>query len=143
MSDLTRAIVIAAEAHKGDVDKAGEMYLLHPLRVMMRMATEEERITAVLHDLLEDTDWEPEDLRREGFSEEVIQALDHLTRREGEVYHLYVKRAARNPLARVVKRMDLEDNMDLSRIAHPTEKDLARVEKYRQALGILEKASDP
>lgn len=138
MSDLTRAIVIAAEAHKGDLDKAGEMYVLHPLRVMMRMTTEKKRITAVLHDLLEDTAWEAEDLRAEGFSEEILQALDHLTRREGEVYHLYVERAAQHPLARRVKKMDLEDNMDLSRLPNPTEEDLARVEKYRQALRILE-----
>jgi (p)ppGpp synthase/HD superfamily hydrolase len=141
MSDLTRAIVIAAEAHRGAVDKAGEVYLLHPLRVMMRMRTEKERITAVLHDLLEDTPWDLDGLRAEGFSEEILQALDHLTRREGEVYHLYVKRVARNPLARAVKRMDLEDNMDLTRIATPTEKDHSRVEKYRQALRILERAS--
>lgn len=140
LSDLTRAIVIAAEAHRGQVDKAGEVYLLHPLRVMLRMKTEEERIAAVLHDLVEDTDWQLEDLRAEGFSEAVLRAVDHLTRREGEVFHLFAKRAALDPIARAVKRADLEDNLDLSRIPHPTEGDLARMAKYRQALKILEKA---
>ena len=139
MSDLTRAIVIAAEAHRGQVDKAGEVYILHPLRVMLRMKTEPERIVAVLHDLLEDTDWSEESLRAEGFSEEVLRALDHLTRREGEVYHRFVKRAAEDPIARGVKRADLLDNLDPSRIPHPTEKDETRMEKYRQALKIREK----
>lgn len=142
MSDLTRAIVIAAEAHRGQVDKAGEAYILHPLRVMLRMRTEPERIAAVLHDLLEDTGWVPEQLRAEGFSEEVLRALDHLTRREGEGYLAFVRRAARDPVAWAVKRADLEDNMDLSRIPHPTEKDRARLERYRQALEILEKAGE-
>lgn len=140
MSDLTRAIVIAAEAHRGQVDKAGEAYILHPLRVMLRMRTEPERIAAVLHDLLEDTGWEMEQLRAEGFSEGVLRALDHLTRREGEGYHPFVRRAAHDSVARAVKRADLEDNMDLSRIPHPTGKDHARLEKYRQALEILEMA---
>jgi len=143
LSDLTRAIVIAAEAHRGQVDKAGEVYLLHPLRIMLRMRTEPERIAAVLHDLLEDTPWTLEALRAEGFSEDVLRALDHLTRGEGEVYHLFVKRAALDPIARAVKRADLEDNMDLSRIPHPTERDHARMDKYRQALRILEKAEGP
>jgi len=142
LSDLTRAIVIAAEAHRGQVDKAGEAYILHPLRVMLRMRTEPERIAAVLHDLLEDTGWVPEQLRAEGFSEEVLRALDHLTRREGEGYLAFVRRAARDPVAWAVKRADLEDNMDLSRIPHPTEKDRARLERYRQALEILEKAGE-
>jgi len=142
LSDLTRAIVIAAEAHRGQVDKAGEAYILHPLRVMLHMRTEPERIAAVLHDLLEDTGWVPEQLRAEGFSEEVLRALDHLTRREGEGYLAFVRRAARDPVAWAVKRADLEDNMDLSRIPHPTEKDRARLERYRQALEILEKAGE-
>ncbi len=137
MSDLTRAIVIAAEAHKGQVDKAGEDYILHPLRLMLKVATPEERMAAVLHDVVEDSSWTLDRLRDEGFSEVVLRAVEHLTRREGEDYIAFVERAGRDPVARVVKRADLEDNLDLSRIPEPTEKDLRRAERYRKALEAL------
>jgi len=137
MSTLERAIAIAAEAHAGMVDKAGAPYILHPLRVMLRVNDDRARIAAVLHDIVEDTDWTIERLRAEGFDEEVLAAIDALTRREGEDYFDFCRRAAQNPIARIVKRADLEDNLDLSRIPNPTPKDLERVERYRRALELL------
>ncbi len=133
---LERAIAIAAEAHAGDVDKAGGPYVLHPIRVMLRLASPEERIAAVLHDVVEDTDWTLEGLLAEGFSPEVVEAVDALTRREEESYEEFVLRVARNPIGLRVKLADLEDNLDLTRIASPTENDYARMERYRSALAI-------
>jgi (p)ppGpp synthase/HD superfamily hydrolase len=137
MSTLERAIVIAAEAHSGQRDKAGACYILHPLRVMSRMTTDEERIVAVLHDVVEDTGWTIERLRAEGFDQRILDAVDAMTHRAGEAYDEFVDRAGRNAIARRVKLADLEDNADLSRIAEPTEKDHQRVAKYRKAIAQL------
>jgi (p)ppGpp synthase/HD superfamily hydrolase len=139
MSTLERAIEIAAKAHGGQKDKGGEPYILHPLRVMLRMATEEERIAAVLHDVVEDSDWDLQALSEEGFSPVVIEALEALTKRQGEDRLSAARRAAANPLARVVKLGDNAENSDLSRISHPTPEDEARLEQYRQVRQILEK----
>ena len=138
MSTLERAIVIAAKAHAGQKDKGGQTYILHPLRLMLQMRTEDERMTAVLHDVVEDSDWTLEQLRSEGFSEAVGQAVDALTERKDESYEALVQRAVGDPIARVVKIADIRDNMDLSRIPNPTEKDHERLDKYRRALVILE-----
>jgi len=143
MSTLERAIEIAARAHAGQIDKAGAPYILHPLRVMLAVSTIEERIVAVLHDVVEDTPVTFDDLRREGFSEEIVAAVDSVTKDVPEKemswdqYKAFVLRAAANPIGRRVKIADMTDNSDLSRIAQPTERDLARVEKYRRALALL------
>jgi (p)ppGpp synthase/HD superfamily hydrolase len=137
MSTIERAIAIAAEAHTGQVDKAGEPYILHPLRVMLKMNTNAERIVAVLHDLIEDTNWTLDELRAEGFPEEIVAGVEAMTHGPNEAYEDYVLRAGRNAIARQVKLADLEDNSDLSRIPHPTEKDHARIEKYRRAFALL------
>lgn len=92
MSNLERAIAIAVEAHKGQKDKSGAPYILHPLRVMGRVNPDTEKIVAVLHDVIEDTRWTFDDLRKEGFSEDVIQAIDCVTKRDGESYEDFVKR---------------------------------------------------
>ena len=134
---LERAIAIAATAHAGQVDKGGAPYILHPLKVMLRMSTLEERIVAVLHDVVEDCDISLEDLRKEGFSEVVLTAIESLTKVPGESYEDFVERAAQNPIGRVVKLADLEENSDLSRIASPSWEDLERIEKYRRAIGRL------
>jgi (p)ppGpp synthase/HD superfamily hydrolase len=142
MSSLERAIAIAAEAHAGQVDKAGAPYVLHPLRMMLAVATPQERIVAVLHDVCEDCPgWSFERLREEGFSPEIVAALDSVTKREGEAYPDFVRRAAANPIGRSVKLADLRDNCDLSRIASPTADDLRRIEKYREAIVSLGEAS--
>ncbi|CAI8921746.1 MULTISPECIES: HD domain-containing protein [Pseudomonas] len=134
---LERAIAIAAAAHAGQVDKGGAPYILHPLKVMLRMNSLEERIVAVLHDVVEDCGISFDDLRKEGFSEAVLSAIESVTKVPGESYEDFVERAAQNPIGRVVKLADLEENSDLSRIASPGWEDLERVEKYRRAIGRL------
>jgi (p)ppGpp synthase/HD superfamily hydrolase len=138
MSTLERAIAIAAAAHAGQKDKGSETYILHPLRVMMALTTNDERIVGVLHDVVEDcAGWSFERLRGEGFSDAVIQSLDAVTKRDGEDYHTFVRRAAADPIGRRVKLADLRDNADLSRIAQPSVKDRDRLERYRQAIHML------
>jgi (p)ppGpp synthase/HD superfamily hydrolase len=138
MSTLERAIAIAAEAHAGQVDKAGAPYVLHPLRMMLTLSSNAERIVAVLHDLVEDCPgWTFERLRSEGFCEEVVSALRSVTKRHDEDYEAFVRRAAENPIGRKVKLADLNDNCDLTRIAAPSERDVARIAKYRRAIELI------
>lgn len=133
MSNLQRALEIAVESHKNQKQKDGTPYALHPIRLSMSLQTEEEKIVAMLHDVVEDTDWTFEDLVGEGFSENVIEALRLLTHTDGSPYEDYVERLASNPLAKVVKIADLADNMDLKRIPAPAEKDFNRLQKYHRA----------
>jgi (p)ppGpp synthase/HD superfamily hydrolase len=137
MSSLEKAIQIAEQAHEGQRDKAGAPYILHPLRVMMKMATEAEQIIAVLHDVVEDTDWTMEQLQQEGYNREILDALDCLARRDGEEYGDFIKRVKQNPLSVKVKVADLEDNLDVSRLKGVTDTDAKRLEKYQQALKML------
>lgn len=131
---LERAISIAVEAHRGQLDKAGAPYILHPLRVMLAVSTEQERIVAVLHDVLEDCPtWTPARLVSEGFGPEIITALMLLTRQRGETYTAFIERLKPNALARTVKLADLADNANLSRLPIVTDKDRARREKYELA----------
>jgi (p)ppGpp synthase/HD superfamily hydrolase len=127
------AILLAAQAHRGQVDKAGEPYILHPLRVMLRLKDEAGRIAAVLHDVLEDAGVTIEFLRERGYSEEVLRALDALTRRPGESYAGFIERAAADPLARRVKLADLADNLDASRLPEITPKARERIARYQAA----------
>lgn len=133
MATLARAIAIAADAHEGQTDKAGAPYVLHPLRLMQRFDDAEARTVAVLHDVVEDTPWTLEALRAEGFDEAVLAALDALTRRDGEGWETFIERVAADPLATRVKRADLEDNMDLRRLATLGERDLERLQRYHRA----------
>ena len=137
MSTLERAIAIAADAHAGQTDKAGEQYILHPLRVMLAMENDLERIVAVLHDVVEDSDITLEDLRAEGFSDDALAAIDALSKREGESKMDAAARAKRNPLALRVKLADNADNQDMIRISNPTEEDFARIEEYRRVRAFL------
>ena len=131
---LDRAIELAKQHHEGQTDKAGKPYIEHPLRVMNQVESEEEKIVAVLHDIVEDTDISLDDLRNEGFSEEVVSAVECLTKQDGENYDSYIERISFNPLAVKIKLADLEDNRDLTRLPEVTDKDLERVEKYDKAL---------
>ena len=137
MSTLERAIVIAAKAHEGQFDKGGAPYILHPLHVMLNFSTNEERITAVLHDVVEDSRITLENLRSEGFSESIIEAIDAVTIRLGEAYESFVQRAASNPIGRKVKLADLQHNCDLSRIPNPTASDYERSKKYSLAIETI------
>jgi (p)ppGpp synthase/HD superfamily hydrolase len=139
---LEHAIVLATKAHEGQHDKAGAPYILHPLRVMLRLITENERITAVLHDVVEDCDgWSFERLRDEGFSAEIIEALKSVTKREGETYEEFVRRAATNSIGARVKLADLHDNCNLSRIDNPTAHDHERISKYERAIDLIKSLS--
>lgn len=133
MADLEEAILIAVEAHRGQKDRAGAPYVLHPLRMMLRVRTDAERMAAVLHDVVEDTAWTLDDLRARGFPAEVIEAIDRLTRRPGEPYDAVVERAAAHPVARRVKLADLEDNLDLRRLEEVSVEDLERLGRYLRA----------
>lgn len=137
MATLEKAIEIAAKAHAGQFDKGGEPYILHPLRVMLRMNNNLERMAAVLHDVVEDSDITLEKLSKEGFSAEVIEAVAALTKLPGETRLQAAERAARNPIARVVKLADNSENMNISRIPNPSEKDIARLQEYETVRKIL------
>lgn len=133
MATLETAIALAVAAHQGQRDKSGAPYILHPLRVMFRLETEEERIVAVLHDVLEDTPHTRASLEEKGFAPHLLDALELLTKREGERYDDFIARLAPNPLARRVKLADLEDNMDVRRLSSVQPKDAVRLEKYLRA----------
>lgn len=135
---LEHAIEIAVEAHKGQIDKGGSPYILHPLRVMMSVDLELEKIVAVLHDVVEDSNWTFESLLAEGFSIEVIEALKSVTKNsDNEDYDLFIQRAMQNPIGRKVKIADLRDNLDVTRISEITDTDVKRINKYKKALKLL------
>jgi len=143
MATIDRAIMIASIAHAGQKDKAGKPYILHPLRVMLTVAsdknaTDEQKIVAVLHDVIEDTYVQEQQLRENGFSEDIINAIKSVTKIEGESRIDAAKRTKLNAIGRVVKLADLKDNMDLSRIENLTAKDLLRVAEYEEVKKILE-----
>jgi (p)ppGpp synthase/HD superfamily hydrolase len=138
---LERGLLLAVRAHLGQTDKAGQPYVFHPLRLMLAMETEEEKLAALLHDVVEDSAITLDDLRREGFPETVVQAVDALTRRKpAESYEEFVARAARHPVARRVKLADLRDNMDITRLAELTPKDTQRLTRYLRAWRFLRDA---
>ena len=129
-----RAREIAQEAHEGQVDKAGEDYFMHPMRVMLRCKDEKERIVALLHDVVEDSDWTFEMLEEEGYTSDIIEALKCLTKTsEDENYDDFIARVMTNPMAVKVKLYDLEDNLDVSRLDSLTDADIARCKKYLHA----------
>jgi len=139
MGTLERAIAIATQAHAGQLDKGGAPYVLHPLRVMQKQTSEEARIVAVLHDVLErGPGWTPARLAQEGFAAPVLAALAAVCRREGEDEVQATLRAAADPLALSVKLAELADNCDLSRIAAPSDDDRARAQKCRDAIDLIE-----
>jgi len=138
---LQDAIRLALDAHRGHKDRYGAAYILHPLRMMNRLTTEPDRIAAVLHDVVEDSATTLDDLRKLGFSEEVIAAVDCLTKRDGEAYDAYIDRCKGNAIARRVKRADLEDNLDLSRLDEVKPQDLERLNRYLKAWHYLNESA--
>jgi GTP pyrophosphokinase len=136
-NDLERAIEIAVEAYAGQTDKAGATYIRHPLRVMERMDSEIERVVAVLHDVVEDSEYTLAEIEQE-FDGEVRAAVDALTKRDGEDYlDDFIPRAAENDIDRTVKRADIEDNMDLTLLHELDEYILDKQAVYHQALNQL------
>ncbi|HEV8194104.1 MAG TPA: hypothetical protein VGP82_21870 [Ktedonobacterales bacterium] len=143
---LEDAIALAAHWHRGQryPSVTGEPFILHPLRVMVQVNSDGARIVAVLHDVLEDTACSVVDLRRAGYSEQVLEALDRLTRREGEAYEPYIERIAEDPLARHVKLADLTDNLANNRrlAGVSTRRDVQeRITRYERAITRLQAAA--
>lgn len=132
-----KAIRFAFQAHEGQLDRSGLPYILHPLHLAEQMTSEDACVTALLHDVLEDTDATVEDLRKEGFSESQIEAVELLSRSEDEDYFDYVRRIRSNALAKEVKLADLAHNRDRTRLEYISEKDEKRFQKYAEAVRIL------
>jgi (p)ppGpp synthase/HD superfamily hydrolase len=130
MATLQRAIEIAIEAHKNQVDKNSDPYILHIIRVMNAGKTVNEKIVGVLHDLIEDTSWTFSDLEQEGFSQEIVDAIKCLTKEGNEDYDHFVQRVKANSLSIKVKINDLMDNLDVKRLNEVTEIDVPRLNKY-------------
>ena len=137
MSDLNCAITIALAAHAGQVDKGGHPYIMHPIRVMLAVKSEEARIVAMLHDVLEDCPDHMWMVQEAGFSPKILEALNALTKRPLEPYGDFIARVGLNPLATEVKLADMRDNSDLSRIPNPTDKDRERAAKYEKYIAFL------
>ncbi len=133
-----KAMRIAFEAHKDQVDQSGTPYLFHPIHLAEQMHDEATICAALLHDVVEDTDMTFEQLQAEGFSAEIIAALRLLTHAEGVPYMSYIAQIKRDPIATAVKLADLRHNSDLTRLPTVNEKALARAEKYKKAIEVLE-----
>ena len=133
-----KALKLCFEAHKEQKDKGGMPYVFHPFHLAEQMTDEDTTVTALLHDVVEDTDYTLDDLRQMGFGGRVIAALDLLTHREEVPYMEYVAAIGKNPIARAVKLADLRHNSDLSRLDTVTEQDREQREKYLAALRLLE-----
>jgi GTP diphosphokinase / guanosine-3',5'-bis(diphosphate) 3'-diphosphatase len=140
LDSITLAINLAQHIHASQVDKAGKPYIDHPLRVMQCMDGVAEKIVAVLHDAVEDSDLTLEDLKQMGFSEEVVTAIAAITKQADEDYERYLARVIANPIAVKVKIADMTDNMDMSRLPNPTDKDWDRLQKYEATLPKLKAA---
>lgn len=130
---LDKALLIATNAHHGQFDKGGNPYILHPLKVMHYLKTDDEELMcmALLHDVIEDTNTTYQDLRDSSISERVIKALQCLTKQRGQTYEEYKGAVVSNYDAMRVKMADLRHNTDIRRLKGVTEKDIARIAKYQ------------
>ena len=137
MDFVSKAHKIAEDAHDGQVDKGGDDYYFHPLAVSRMVNSNAEKAVALLHDVVEDTEWTLDDLKAEGIPEYVVEAVGLLTHDKDMPYGDYIARVKENPLARTVKIADLMHNLDLKRLPEVTEKDIARCRKYLDALQML------
>jgi len=133
-----KTLRIAVKAHRGQLEGHGLPYALHPIRIMLRMRTNDERIVALLHDVVEHSAWTFKDLRKEGFRGRIVRAVEHLTKRPGEDYDDYIARVRPHRLARAVKIGDLRDNLEQCRGPRQTAKDRRRIARYKAALAKLQ-----
>lgn len=134
---IKKAYEICLTAHAGQTDKMGMPYHLHPERVASRCSTDAEIIVALLHDTIEDTDVTPEFLMEQGFPQEIVEGVLSVTKRGGESYDDFVARAKKNPIGRIVKIHDLEDNMDIRRLDKLSDESVTRLRKYLKAYHFL------
>jgi (p)ppGpp synthase/HD superfamily hydrolase len=136
---LDDAIALAIRVHQNQTDRGGAPYILHPLRVMLRMVSDVEKTVAILHDVVEKGPVTLDGLRAAGYDVEVVRAIDALTRREGETYQELVERAEADALACKVKIADLEDHLDLRWSRELEVRDVERLNRYRAAWLYLTK----
>ena len=142
MATLEKAIEIAINAHMGQNDLNGQPYILHPLRVMMRFSLLHDQITAVLHDVIEDSDMTIDYLKEQGFDDEIVYAVQCITKKNNEPYDSYLARVRQSPIALRVKIADLEDNMDIRRMNSIKARDIERLNKYLRAQHLLMQSLD-
>ena len=133
MDLIELSLEIALNAYKGQKDKAGETYIFHPLRIMAKMENTEEKSVALLHDVIEDSDYIASDLINKGIPDNVVDAVLALTKIKGESYELFIERVLKNSLASKVKIADIEDNINVLRLKSLNNKDLERIAKYHKA----------
>ncbi|MBQ8374576.1 MAG: GTP pyrophosphokinase [Clostridia bacterium] len=133
-----KALKLCFEAHKNQIDKSGMPYVFHPFHLAEQMTDEVSTVVALLHDVVEDTDYTFDDLLSMGFPTQAIDALKLLTHDDGTPYMEYVERLSSNPTARAVKLADLRHNSDFSRLETVDERARKRREKYLKAIELLE-----
>ncbi|HED37191.1 MAG TPA: GTP pyrophosphokinase [Ignavibacteria bacterium] len=137
MNKLESAVLIAIKAHQNQIDKGGLPYILHPLRIMIKMQTDEEMIVAMLHDVVEDSKISLKDISKYEFDKKIMSALKVLTYSTDQNYEDYIKKISKNKLASKIKIADLKDNLNLNRLPYLNKKDLERINKYHKALKYL------
>lgn len=134
-----KALILCFEAHKEQSDKSGMPYVFHPFHLAEQMQDEESTIVALLHDVIEDTEYTLDDLRKMGFNDSVLAAINLMTHEDGVPYMDYVEKIKANPIAKTVKLADLRHNSDMTRLDVVTPRDQERAEKYLAAINLLEK----
>lgn len=142
MNKLEKAVEMAVDAHEGDTDKAGATYIRHPLRLMGEMDTEQERVVAVLHDVVEDSEYDPEDIDTK-FGSEISEAVEALTKpADADYITEYIPQVGENDLARKVKQADLRDNLDITRLSDVTQNNFENIQKYHRSLQKLNELAE-
>lgn len=137
MDIIEKSLEIALKAYAGQKDKAGKTYILHPLRIMSKMKTEEEMSVALLHDVIEDSGFTAQDLLDEGIPSSIVDAVQLLSRNDNEDYYEFIEKLLNNKLSAKVKRADIEDNMNILRLNEVSDKDLDRIAKYHRAWKMI------
>lgn len=132
------ALKLCFEAHKDQIDKSGMPYVFHPFHLAEQMTDEKTTVVALLHDVIEDTEYTLDDLKNMGFSEDILSAIALMTHDDSVPYMEYVAQIKADPIAKAVKLADLRHNSDLSRLDKVTSYDLERAEKYKKAIELLE-----
>ena len=136
------ALKLCFEAHKDQIDKSGMPYVFHPFHLAEQMADENTTIVALLHDVIEDTEYTLDDLRKFGFAEDVLSAISLMTHADDVPYMEYVVKIKTNPIAKAVKLADLKHNSDMSRLDRITQIDEERAKKYKKAIELLENSNE-
>ena len=132
------ALKLCFEAHKDQIDKSDMPYVFHPFHLAEQMTDENTTIVALLHDVIEDTDYTPDDLRKLGFEDHILEAIALMTHDDAVPYMDYVAAIKSNPIAKAVKLADLRHNSDMTRLNTVTPRDIERAEKYAKAIQLLE-----